>query len=143
PAVAVLSSDVVLSAFSAIAPSPLTVDRIKVPYSGNPTFGLQVHVIAVAGVDPFSIFDHDPSIPATEPCATITQYGIQYDLCSLSIQTSGVDFVIAIVSINDAGSCTAPSDFNQIVAGGRLGFDYQIASTPGDVVYDCSDTACM
>ena len=129
--------------FTAIAPSPLTGDRINVTYSGNPTYGLQIQVIAVAGVDPSAIFDQDPSIPATEPCATITQYGIQYDPCSLSIQTSGVDFVVAIVSINDAGACTVPSDFNQIIAGGRLEVDYQIASIPGDVAYDCSDTDSM
>src|SRR5213593_3098178 len=129
--------------FTAIAPSPLTGDRINVTYSGNPTYGLQIQVIAVAGVDPSAIFDQDPSIPATEPCATITQYGIQYDPCSLSIQTSGVDFVVAIVSINDAGACTVPSDFNQIIAGGRLEVDYHIASTPGDVAYDCSDTDSM
>src|SRR5205809_612946 len=129
--------------FTAIAPSPLTGDRINVTYSGNPTYGLQIQVIGVAGVDPSAIFDQDPSIPATEPCATITQYGVQYDPCSLSIQTSEVDFVVAIVSINDAGSCTVPSDFNQIVAGGRLEVDYQIASTPGDVAYDCSNTDSM
>src|SRR6059036_921338 len=129
--------------FTAIAPSPLTGDRINVTYSGNPTYGLQIQVIAVAGVDPSAIFDQDPSIPATEPCATITQYGVQYDPCSLSIQTSEVDFVVAIVSINDAGGCTVPSDFNQIIAGGRLEVDYQIASIPGDVAYDCSDTDSM
>src|SRR5438093_8031209 len=62
--------------FTAIAPSPVTGDRINVTYSGNPTYGLQIQVIGVAGVDPSAIFDQNPSIPATEPCATITQYGV-------------------------------------------------------------------
>src|SRR6266567_4325053 len=127
--------------FTTIAPSPLTGDRINVTYSGD--YGLHIQVIAVAGVDPSAIFDPDPSIPATASCATTTQNGIHYDPCSLSIQTSASDFVVAVVSINDAGACTIPSGFTDIVGGGHFELDYQIASAPGEVAYDCSNTDSM
>jgi len=125
--------------FSAIAPAPLTGDRINVTYSGD--YGLHIQVIAIAGVDPSAIFDPDPSVPATVSCATNTQYGIQYDPCSLSIHASQVAFVIALVSINDAPPCTVPSGFTQIM--GAFELDYEIVSTPGDVAYDCSNTDSM
>ena len=127
--------------FSAIAPAPLTGDRINVTYSGD--YGLHIQVIAIAGVDPSAIFDPDPSVPATVSCATNTQYGIQYDPCSLSIHASQVAFVIALVSINDAPPCTVPSGFTQIIGGGSIEVDYQIASSPGDVAYDCNNTDSM
>ncbi len=123
--------------FSAIAPSPLTGDRINVTYSGNPPYGLSIQVIAVAGVDPSAVFDSDPSIPATVTC------GVPMGDCVGSVTTSTQDFVIAIVSINDAGPCTIPSGFTQIIGGGSLELDYQIASTPGDVPYDCNNTDSM
>src|SRR6266581_1823524 len=123
--------------FSAIAPSPLTGDRINVTYSGNPPYGLSIQVIAVAGVDPSAVFDSDPSIPATVTC------GVPMGDCAGSVTTSTQDFVIAIVSINDAGPCTIPSGFTQIIGGGSLELDYQIASTPGDVPYDCNNTDSM
>jgi len=63
--------------------------------------------------------------------------------CAGSVTTSTQDFVIAIVSINDAGPCTIPSGFTQIIGGGSLELDYQIASTPGDVPYDCNNTDSM
>ena len=123
--------------FSAIAPSPLTGDRINVTYSGNPPYGLTIQAIAISGVDPSAIFDSDPSIPATVTC------GVPMGDCAGLITTSTQDFVIATVSINDAGPCTIPSGFTQIIGGGSIEVDYQIASSPGDVAYDCNNTDSM
>src|SRR5947199_561663 len=62
--------------------------------------------------------------------------------CTVSAETSAVDFVIASTAINDAGACTASTGFTEVTpAGGSLDIDYQIVDTLGAKTYfTCSGT---
>src|SRR5437867_12350220 len=82
---------------------------------------------AIEGVNTATVFDASPSLPAVAACA-----GPGPNDCTVSAETSAVDFVIASTAINDAGACTASTGFTEVTpAGGSLDIDYQIVDTLG------------
>jgi len=136
--------------FYALATSPLKSDNISVV--GNPLrgtiFGMQV--FAVHGANTLAIFDQNPSIPATcsgSACGDCEAY-IEATSCSVSIQTSTIDFVIATTAISDAGSCglgyprgVVPGFTNITNEHNRFEVDYAITTAPqSNVVFSCNAT---
>ncbi len=135
--------------------SPLKSDNITVVFSCiSYCFGLHgIQALAIQGANTRGIFDPSPSIPAT--CASPTcDDCTAYDLgtsCSVSIQTSTQDFVIAITAINDAGPCGARLDYQGVQGfttlttnpgyAGNFEIDYAITTTPqNNIVFSCKGT---
>ncbi len=90
--------------FYAVATSPLKSDNITV-VADNCCTGMQV--VAIHGANTRAIFDQSPSIPATcsgTACGDC-EAGFRTTTCSVSIQTSTIDFVVATTAINDAPPC--------------------------------------
>jgi parallel beta-helix repeat protein len=121
--------------YYAIAPEPLSSDNITVAVSG---FLVGWMVFAVKGVNTASVFDISPSLPATISCPGAPGRND----CTVSAETSAVDFVIASTAINDAYACTASTGFTEVTpAGGSLDIDYQIVDALGSKTYfTCSGT---
>jgi len=121
--------------YYAIAPAPLSSDNITVLASGPRFYGFMA--FAIEGVNTATVFDASPSLPAVAACA-----GPGPNDCTVSAETSAVDFVIASTAINDAGACTASTGFTEVTpAGGSLDIDYQIVDTLGAKTYfTCSGT---
>jgi hypothetical protein len=138
--------------YSAIATSPLDSDNITVIvdqccYS---VWGMQV--LAISGADTSTVYDRDPSVPATVSCpgpdCGDCTANFNQGTCSASIQTTTWDFVIASIAINDAGPC-GPSYPNGSVPGftnvtnqnARFEVDYAITTEPQSYVrVDCNGT---
>jgi len=121
--------------YYAIAPSTLSSDNITVRVSGQRFF--EFMAFAVKGVNIATVFDASPSLPATVGCA-----GPGPNDCTVSTETSTLDFVIASTAINDAEGCTASTGFTEVTQmGGALDVDYQIVDTLGSKTYfTCSGT---
>jgi hypothetical protein len=146
--------------YYAVATSSLTDDNVTVVFSGShgyPPHGIQV--LAVSGADTSTIYDEDSSVPATvrcpgPDCGDCTA-NFNQGTCSASVQTSSLDFVVVVTSINDAGACGG----YQSSSGGAPGFttittnkgysgwmevDYTITTEPQSYVeFDCNGTDAM
>ena len=135
-----------LSEYYARATSPLRSDNITV--IGSPF----TQVLAISGANTRAIFDPNPSIPAmcSQPnCGDCTVY---YGTCSVSMQTSTIDFVVATTAINDAGACGGylgsfggVPGFTTITTNngysGNFEIDYTITAMPQTkVVFNCNGT---
>ena len=121
--------------YYAIAPTPLSSDNITVAVSG---FLIGWMVFAVKGANIATPFDIAPSLPATISCPGAPGRND----CTVSAETSAVDFVIASTAINDADACSASTGFNEVTpAGGSLDIDYQVVDALGSKTYfTCSGT---
>src|SRR2546422_8515409 len=121
--------------YYAIAPTPLSSDNITVAVSG---FLIGWMVFAVKGANIATPFDIAPSLPATISCPGAPGRND----CTVSTETSTLDFVIASTAINDAEGCTASTGFTEVTQmGGALDVDYQIVDTLGSKTYfTCSGT---
>ncbi len=133
--------------------SPLRSDNITVVFSClsdclNQVFSIhQIQVLAIHGANTRATFDPNPSLPQAVTCPTATA---GYDSCSASIETSTLDFVIALTAINDNARCggyyvpgygTAYKvpGFSTIVWG-DLEVDYTMTTIPHDkIVFTCLD----
>jgi len=141
--------------YYARATSPLRSDYITVVFScisdcrANQVFyphGIQV--LAVHGANTQATFDPSPSVPHAVTCPTATP---GYDSCSASIETSTLDFVIALTTINDNARCGGyyvpgygaaykVPGFSTIMGGGVMEVDYTITTIPHDkIVFTCLD----
>ena len=155
------TSNFILWEYYALAVSPLSNDNVTVVdqccFVKN---GMQV--FAVHGANTGSIFDANLSAPATVSCPGPSCGNCRADInnpgvCSTSIQTSPVDFVIAITAINDANLCghtstkTGPvvPGFANISPGtgtfkGDFEVDYAVTSnSQTSVRFNCTGTDAM
>src|SRR2546426_2686626 len=121
--------------YYAVAPTPLSSDNITILVSGSLFTWM---AFAVKGVNTASVFDANPLLPATVSCPGAPGRND----CTVSAETSAVDFVIASTAINDADACAASTGFTEVTpAGGSLDIDYQIVDTLGAQTYfTCSGT---
>ncbi|TMI67714.1 hypothetical protein E6H11_08485, partial [Candidatus Bathyarchaeota archaeon] len=141
--------------FYAVAAFPLNNDNITVSDAPRYTNGMQA--FAIHGADTASLFDQDPSIPATVSCPgpdcgnCYADYNTNPGTCSASIQTSASDFVVATTAINDALPCggyptspagyVPPPGFTHILASDTFEVDYTLStSPPNSVKFDCNAT---
>ncbi|HEV2120845.1 MAG TPA: hypothetical protein VGS11_12185 [Candidatus Bathyarchaeia archaeon] len=116
-------------------------------------WGMQV--LAVSGADTSTVFDQDPSVPATVSCpgpdCGDCTANFAHGACSASIQTTTHDFVIASIPINDAGPCgphypsgSIPGFTNITNQNGRFEVDYAITTEQQNYVQvDCNGTDAM
>lgn len=118
--------------------STLKADNITVVFSPPNARGMQV--LAIHGANIREVFDPNPSIPATVPCPNYLPP------CSASIRTSTLDFVVALIAINDGGDCgglhTGPGvpGFTRATQSGNGNFevDYTITTqSQSNVVFTC------
>jgi len=139
--------------YYAITTSPLNSDNITVAAPGC-CEGMQV--VAIHGANTRAVFDTNPSTPATcsgTACGNCyADWNTNPGTCSASIQTSGMDFVIASTQINDAPPCggysyspagyTPPPGFTNITnQNNRFEVDYTITTTQqSNVVFNCNGT---
>jgi len=99
------------------------------------------------------VFDPNPSVPATVSWSECVGACVRYCVseCSLSIQTSRQDLVIAIVSMPDAFACGGPTPpyphnvpgFTTLTGGPRgavFEIDYVVTGPQSTVVFTCSGT---
>ncbi|SRR6266571_1887744 len=121
--------------YYAVAPTPLQSDNITV-LSTSPYLGPGI-VFAVKGTNTATIFDPDPSLPASTSCGSFGRND-----CTISAGTSNLDFVIASTAINDAGSCGTSAGFSEVTpAGGSLDVDYRIVdASQSGISFTCSGT---
>src|SRR5437667_12073254 len=105
-----------------------------------------MQAFAIHGADTASLFDQDPSIPATVSCPgpdcgnCYPDYNTNPGTCSASIQTSASDFVVATTAINDALPCggypTSPAGYvpppgsTDILASYTCDGDYTLSPVP-------------
>jgi hypothetical protein len=141
--------------YYAVAPLPLIRDNITANVTPMPSrykvWGVQV--VAVHGANPRNIFDRNPSIPSTISCPSqncgdcLASYQSP-GICSSSIQTSTIDFVIAITAIDGAGPCNGGYPLGRVPGftgltfqNNRFEVDYTITTIPhSKVVFSCSGT---
>ena len=141
--------------FYAVAASPLNNDNITVSDAPRYTNGMQA--FAIHGADTATLFDQNPSIPATVSCPgpdcgyCYADYNTNPGTCSASIQTSASDFVVATTAIRDALPCggyptspagyVPPPGFTHILASDTFEVDYTLsANPPNSVKFDCNGT---
>ncbi len=112
--------------------SPLTLDNITVVFPQSISLK-RIQVFAIKGASR-EIFDSIPSLPLTVFCDGM--------FCSVSIETSTQDFIIASTLLGDIPACDVPSGFTHLGnAGGLFEVDYLIASkNMGTVIFSCSNT---
>ncbi|TMI08558.1 hypothetical protein E6H34_04790 [Candidatus Bathyarchaeota archaeon] len=95
--------------YYAIATLPLDSDNITVVAHRCCCSVWGMQALAISGADTSTIFDQDPSVPATVSCpgpdCGDCTASFTHGTCSTSIHTSTQDFVIASIPINDAGPC--------------------------------------
>lgn len=142
-----------LSEYFARTGSPLRSDNVTVVSAGMPWGAMQV--IAVHSAVTPGIFDHDPTVPATctsSGCGICRADESNPGLCSISLRTSSIDFVVAAVAVSDAPSCGGGTGggvqgFTTLVHSGQGTFssifelDYMVSTVPGStVVFGCSGT---
>ncbi len=140
-----------LSEYYAIATSPLNSDNITVDTCTATLYCVEgMQVLAIHGANTRAIFDPNTSIPGTcsgTACGDCVAY-IRATTCSVSIETSTLDFVIASTAINDAGPCGlgypngVVAGFTNIANNGQsFEVDYAITTTPqSNVVFSCNAT---
>jgi len=141
-------SVVQLFEYYAVATAPLRSDNITVVVADHFILGMQV--LAIHGSNGRSIFDPNPSIPATVSCNGVCEdcsASLQNGTCSASIQTSTIDFVVATTEIGDAPGCgdaigvVVVPDFTNVAVNGRFEVDYAITTKPqSNIVFSCSST---
>lgn len=139
--------------YYARATSPLTSDNITVVYScASYCSGIGgIQVLAIHGANTRGVFDPNPSIPATcaSPSCGDCTASYNFGTCSVSIQTSAMDFVIAATAINDAGVCGdgiggVPGFTTITTSNGRFEVDYAIITKSSThVVFNCNGTDAM
>lgn len=139
--------------YYAVATRRLNQDNITVfaDQCCNTIMGMQV--FAVHGANTLAVFDPDLSTPAAVSCPgtdcgnCTANFG--QGICSVSIQTSTPDFVVASTAINDAPPCGPHYQTGQVAGftslvpnqNGRFEVDYRITSTPQTtVVFACNGT---
>ena len=142
-----------LSEYFARATSPLKSDNITVVGQGMPFGAMQVFAVHSASYP--AMFDQDPSVPAScafADCGDCAANDQAPGMCSVSMQTSRVDFVVAAVAINDAPSCGGGTGggvqgFTTLVHSGQATFssifevDYALSTVPqSSVVFGCAGT---
>ena len=142
--------------YYAVASSPLSNDNVTVvEQCCFAKDGMQV--LAVHGADTNAIFDSNPSVPATVSCpgpncGNCYASWMNPGMCSASIHTSALDFVIASTAINDAGRCgtssSPPPGFTNISPGngtfnGEFEVDYAVSNPQTNVAFKCSGTDAM
>ena len=126
--------------YYARATSQLISENITVVFSTD-TWRHGIQVFGVKGANTRSIFDPGPNIPATATCP-----GVGLLPCSISIQTSTIDFVVAGTAINDAGACGdglgGVPGFTTIMANnGWFDAYYAITTVPkSNVAFNCDGT---
>lgn len=143
-----------LSEYYAMAASPLTSDNISVVTNPNDfpcfcIFGMQV--LAIHGANSRSLFDTNSSIPVTSSCWFLDASGIigYKDPCSATVQTSSMDFVIAITAINNAPGCgltypIAVPGFTNLAGTAWFEVDYKITTAPQtSIVFGCNGTDAL
>ena len=143
--------------YYAVASSPLDSDNITVVPDQCCYIIRGMQVLAISGADTSTIYDPDPSVPATVSCPSDACGDCYADAntnpgtCSTSVQTSGAAFVIAATQINDAPSCGGysyspagyqpPPGFTRVSApNGNYEVDYTITNAPSYVEFDCNGT---
>ncbi len=143
--------------YYAIGGSALNSDNITVSSDQCCYTILGMQTLAISGADTSTVYDQTPSVPATVSCPSdacgycYADYNTNPGTCSASIQTSGMDFVIAATAINDAPSCggypsspagyTPPPGFTSVSQpNGRFELDYTITNAPSYVEFDCNGT---
>jgi hypothetical protein len=125
--------------YYAVAEAPLKSDNITVIFSIADHYldsSLVFQVLAIKGVNPQNTFDRSPTFPANVLCESPhTRFE-----CSVSVETSASDSVIATVAINDAGPCTVPAGFLAIgSSGGQFEADYLVvSSSQTNLLFSCS-----
>ncbi len=139
--------------YFAISTARLNRDNITVlaDQCCNAIMGMQV--LAVHEANTLGAFDPDPSTPAAVSCPDkgcgdcTANFG--KGTCSVSIQTSTLDFVIASTAINGAPPCGPHYQTGQVQGftslipnqNGRFEVDYAITSLPQTtVVFACNGT---
>ncbi len=112
--------------------SPLTLDNITVVFPQSWTLKM-IQVFAIKGASR-EIFDPILSSPLNVFCDGM--------FCSVSIETSIQDFIIASTILGDIPACDVPSGFTHVGnAGGYFEVDYLIASkNMGTIIFSCSNT---
>jgi hypothetical protein len=145
--------------YYAIADSPLHSDNITVAESefGQPCCSPLLQVVAIHGANTRTIFDSNGSMPVTcsgTACGNCT-VNFNQGTCSVSIQTSSIDFVIAATAINDAQACGSQDfpgghppgvpGFTTVTTspgyGSMFEFDYRKTTVPHDTItFNCSGT---
>ena len=141
--------------YYAIATSPLRSDNITVAYScsesGNPLAScggdsLPILALAIHGANTRAIFDQSSSIPSTCSLLACGNCEVGFGTCSVSIETSTLDFIIAITAINDAPSCggfpvVVPGFVNIATDDQLFEVDYAITTTSqSNVTFNCNGT---
>jgi hypothetical protein len=139
--------------YAAIARSPLNSDNITVVADRccYTVWGMQV--LAISGADTSTIYDPHASIPATVSCpgpdcgyCFVGRRSLH--TCSASIETSRLDFVVAIIPINGAPPCgphypsgSVPGFSNLTNQNNRFEVDYAITTQPqSHVRVNCNGT---
>ena len=143
--------------YYAIASSPLDMDNITV-VADQCCFTIRgMQVLGISGADTSTVYDGDPSVPATVSCPSdacgycYADANTNPGTCSASVQTSSAALVIAATQINDAPSCGGyssspagyqpPPGFNMISApNGNFEVDYAITNAPNYVEFNCNGT---
>ena len=135
--------------FYAIAASPLTSDNITVLPDSSDTGAVfkGMQTFAIHGANTSAVFDPNPSMPATASY-TRDNCGVGYGMCSVSVQTSSVDFLVGSTAIDDAGPCgqtyqhgSVPGFTNLTNQNNRFEVDYAVTTTSqSNVVFDCNGT---
>ncbi len=146
-----------LSEYYSRATSPLESDNITVACNCPPGYFLisETRALAIHGANTRAIFDRNPSIPATCALSGCGDCSADRDLnpgtCSVSIQTSTIDFVMALTAINDAPGCGGypdspagyrpPPGFTTLTSDSTFELDYMITTIPQSrVMFACNGT---
>jgi hypothetical protein len=118
--------------------SPLESDNITVVFSESWTLKM-IQVFAIKGAS-MGIFDPNLPSPVNISCPGYREQ----QPCSVSIETSTQDFVVASTTINDDVACIVPLGFTVVRDTGHFEVDYLIASkTVGDVLFSCTGTSVV
>ncbi len=126
--------------YNAVAASPLESDNITAVFSNGSSFQF-IQVFAIEGANTSTVFDPNPSLPASTTCFQPGPfYYYKYD-CSVTIETSNQDFIIASTSINDDGPCAVSAGYITALDNGNFEVDYRIGGGPNSSIeFACYDT---
>ena len=139
--------------YYAIANARLNQDNITLLADQCCNTIIEMQVFAVHGANTLAVFDPDPSTPAAvscpgEGCGDCTA-NFGKGTCSVSIQTSTLDFVVASTAINGAPPCGPHYQTGQVQGftslmpnqNGRFEVDYSITTLPQNTVeFACNGT---
>ena len=125
--------------YYAVAASPVYSDNITAVFSSS-SWNHFIQVFGIKGANTSTIFDPNVSLPASTSCL---QPGpaYYYQYCSVTIQTSNQDFIIASTAINDDSPCTIPTGYTGVQSGGNFEVDYRIGGAPdSSIEFACVDS---